>query len=77
MITPEFGKPDGRTADPLALRGFPLGFLGDFTVAGAKAPIIGPRSGLTQEAEEKVVREMEMRPSAAKAVPIFSRLCTG
>jgi hypothetical protein len=34
-------------------------------------------NGTTKEAAEKVGRRMEMRPSAAKAVPIFNRLCTG
>jgi hypothetical protein len=30
-----------------------------------------------KEAAEKVGRRMEMRPSAAKAAPVFNRLCTG
>jgi len=29
------------------------------------------------EAAEKVGRRMKMRPSAAKAAPVFNRLCTG
>ena len=44
---------------------FSIGISADFTVAAAK------------EAAEKVGRRMKMRPSAAKAAPVFNRLCTG
>jgi hypothetical protein len=35
------------------------------------------KSAGAKEAAEKVGRRMKMRPSAAKAAPVFNRLCTG
>jgi hypothetical protein len=45
--------------------------------AACKAQLFLRFDGTTKEAAGKSRRRMEMPPSAAKAVPVFNRLCTG